>query len=702
MNKNKFIHTKQFGKHDCGIACLSSLMKFYNFNYGIDYLKDFTVEKQGYNLKDLISILKNFESFSSKPVKIKNENLDNFLNQINSPCIALMDYEDGGHYIVIYKKEKDKLIISDPEEKKISKLSIQEFKDNFSGIMLIVQFLTNTNTINNKQSFKKNFFKQIIKENIKSLILVFILSILLVMITMGLSMYLKVLVDFIIPMHLDSYLPYLGLIFLSCNLLLVLFNYIRNISIIKVSYKIDKQMGEIYFQKIIKLPIKFFENRNDGEIISIFNDSTYIRSIFSVNIVSAILDITIIIGTSILLYKMNSLLFLTVLVPILLLICLTVIFYDILDKRNRDLMRDKAKTTSFLVQFIKNMPTIYSLNKKKYFLSSFDSMFKQQRTSTLKEAKSVNHNYSLKFLIQSSVSIIVLWVGTQQVLTDQITLGTLLFINSLVLFLVNSLDKLINIQAELQKGIVAADRFFSILDYPTQQTKKTKEIQDISEIKLCNFSFSFDNYSNVIENVNLSIHKNERVLLVGESGTGKSTLAKVLAKLYSIDDSKVLIDNTDINKFDTEELRKKIIYLNENPFLFKGTIKENLCMGENFSEEDIIKACQISEIFDFILALPKAFEFTLKEHATNLSTGQKQRLVLARAILHTPNFLILDESISNIDSKTSKKIYENLSKLNFGIVFITHNPELIEQYDKKFILENKTITEIKNNKEVYI
>ncbi len=254
------------------------------------------------------------------------------------------------------------------KRKKISKLSIQEFKDNFSGIMLIVEFLTNTNAINNKQSFKKNFFKQIIKENIKSLILVFILSILLVMITMGLSMYLKVLVDFIIPMHLDSYLPYLGLIFLSCNLLLVLFNYIRNISIIKVSYKIDKQMGEIYFQKIIKLPIKFFENRNDGEIISIFNDSTYIRSIFSVNIVSAILDITIIIGTSILLYKMNSLLFLTVLVPILLLICLTVIFYDILDKRNRDLMRDKAKTTSFLVQFIKNMPTIYSLNKKKIFL----------------------------------------------------------------------------------------------------------------------------------------------------------------------------------------------------------------------------------------------------------------------------------------------------------------------------------------------
>ncbi|MGR5969479.1 ABC transporter transmembrane domain-containing protein [Bacillus paranthracis] len=228
-----------------------------------------------------------------------------------------------------------------------------------------------------------------------------------------------------------------------------------------------------------------------------------------------------------------------------------------LKKRNKNLMINRAKTTSFLVQFIKNMPTIYAFNKKEYFSTSFEKIFDKQLNSTMKELKTVNNNNTLRYLINSSSSIIILWIGSQQVLNDAITLGTLLLINSLVLFLINSLDRLINVQSDLQKAFVAADRFLDILNYPINKIKHIKKLQHISKIQFRNFSFSFDEFSNIIENVNLSILKNEKILLVGESGVGKSTLAQTLVKFYNVEQSKIFINDIDINNFNEEELRKK-------------------------------------------------------------------------------------------------------------------------------------------------
>ncbi|PDY44654.1 peptidase domain-containing ABC transporter [Bacillus pseudomycoides] len=702
MYKNNFIHTRQLDKHDCGLACISSILKFHGLNYGIDYLRDLTFDKKGYSLKDLISLFKKFDDFSCKPVQVDKNKLIDVLERIKTPCIALTNYDNEGHYIVVYRKEKNHVVISDPEEEKITKISIEEFNNVFSGVMLIVEGPKKAfNTINNS-SYKKTFFQKIIKENIRSLIIVFLLSLLLVILTVGLSMFLKFVVDLIIPMHLDSYLFYLGIIFLISNLFRVSFDYIRNLFILKISYRIDKNISKKYFDKITKMPINFFKNRDDGEIISRFNDSSYIRNIFSVNIVSAVLDIIIVLGISFILFKINHILFFTALLPLLLIICLTIIFYEILEKRNKNLMINRAKTTSFLVQFIKNMPTIYAFNKKEYFSTSFEKIFDKQLNSTMKELKTVNNNNTLRYLINSSSSIIILWIGSQQVLNDAITLGTLLLINSLVLFLINSLDRLINVQSDLQKAFVAADRFLDILNYPTNKTKQTKKLQHISKIQFHNFSFSFDAFNNIIENVNLSILKNEKILLVGESGVGKSTFAQTLVKFYNVEQSKIFINDIDINNFNEEELRKKIIYLNENPFLFKNTIEENLCMGKIFDKKSIIKACQVAEIYDLINSLPKGFEFHLNENASNLSTGQKQRLSLARAILHHPNVLILDESLSNVDSKTFKQIYSNLSKLECTIVFITHNPEIINDYDRKFIFKDKTIKEFITTKAVNV
>ncbi|PFQ63066.1 ABC transporter ATP-binding protein [Bacillus cereus] len=696
MKKNKFIHTIQHNEHDCGLACVSSLLRYYGFNYGIDYLRDLMVDKKGYSLKDLTFLLGNFKGITYKSLRINEEKLKEALNYIKKPSIALIEREGEKHYIVIYSIKGNKLVISDPLKNKISTMLIKDFSNVFSGVLLVVESVDqNKNDIFNQRYNKANLFKGVLKENKFLFTLTFILSVLVVGIAIILSFFVKFLTDLVIPMRLDTTLIQFSLVFLVINFVKVLFDYIRNYFVVRISYNLDKGLAEKYFDKIVNLPIKFFENRDDGEIISRFRDSHYIRNAFSVNVVTGILDIFIILGISVFLYRMNDVLFFTVLVPVLLLTLCAIMFYEILNKRSRELMVNEAKTTSFLVPFIKNMPTIYSFNKEKYFLDSFDVFFKKQINSALKEFKTVNINNAVRLLIHSSFSSIILWVGTQQVLTDSITLGTLLLINSLAMFLLSSLERLISLQPELQHAVIATERFLDIVDYPVFNAKDTKKISNIHDIEFKGFNFGYDNSNKVIENVNMKIFKNDRILLLGESGVGKSTLVKNLVKFYDVPPFQILVNGIDINKINTSTLREKIIYLNENPFLFKGTIRENLCMGKKISSDEIIAACEVAEIWDVVSVLNDNLDFKLNENANNLSTGQKQRLSLARAILHNPEVLILDESLSNVDLEKFERIHNNLLKMNFTLIVISHTSQMLKNYNRKFVFKDKTLIEEK-------
>lgn len=695
----KYIHTKQHGQYDCALACVSSVLKFYGFNYGINYLTDFTVVKQGYTLKDLVQLFGNFDNFLCKAIKADTDRLETVFDKIKTPCIAHVKNDNEGHYIVVYKKDKNKLIVSDPKNNKLSKISIREFKGNFTGILLLIESIQDSNHGHNKQNYRRDFVKIILRKNSVQIGIVMFLSILFVLATVVNSFFFKLVIDHIIPKNLDYYLMTLSLGFIGINLLRNLFDYFRTFFIIKISNRIDRIISEEYFKKLTKLPVKFFENRYDGEIISRFNDAVYIRNVIGTTAISAVLDFIIIVGVGAALYKMNSMLFLTVLVPLLMLISLSIIFYDILEKRNKDMMQKRANTNSFLVQFIKNMPTIYSLNKKKYFFESFEKTFNKQLDATLREQNLVNKNNIFKKIIQSSASIVILWVGAQQIIADSMTIGELLFINSLVLFMMGSLDGLIGIQSDLQKALVAGNRFFDILDYPEIKTINKKDVSRVTKIQIDNLSYSFGDSQEIITKADFSIYRNEKVIFIGASGTGKSTLSKILVKFYSIGDSKVFINGIDLNEYDNDCLRDEVVYLDENPFLFKDTIQENLCMGKKVNKEALVRACKEAEIYDFITSLPGGFSFHLNENASNLSTGQKQRLSLARAFLQNPSVLILDETISNVDSENFKNIYNNLLKKECIIIFITHNPDAITSFDRKFIFGENTITEMKNSEE---
>lgn len=677
--KNNFYHTKQQADNDCGIACLVSVYSYFGKkDVNCDFLKDIVMKSDDYSIKDLISITRNFEMFESKAVKINKKDLDRVINSNTLPLIALTHQNGRGHYIVIYKTLKNHLIISDPNQKYISRIKKTAFMNFFSGVLLIISKAdTSLEVLTDKKNSvsKKKYLASIFKNNISTLVMIFFLSVLVISLTLALSLFIKYIVDVILPNHFESALISFSLLFLFINLLNVFFDYLRNILIINMSLKLDLSIASDFFTKLTKLPLNFFEKRDSGDIISRFNDSTYVRNIFSTTLITSFLDSFIIIGMGLFLYYTNPILFLTTVLPLLLLLVVSILFVDSIREKNLTVMRKASITNSFLIQFISNMNTIFAFNKKKFFLAKFHNVFNDQMISTHKEHKLVNLSNSLKSLIQTSFSIIILWIGSQQVLNDSITLGTLLLINTIVVFMLNSLESLISVQSEIQKALVAVDRVFNIINYPVEnEIQKTNSTDKIQEIKIENLTFSYDNFNDIFSGLNLNIQQKDKLLITGSSGNGKSTLAKLISNLYVSPSNTVFINGIDINTFNSEVLKKKIIYQDANPFFFSGTLLENLLMGLDIEIEEVIFACKAAQIYDFILLKEDKFDFYVLEHGSNLSTGQKQRLALARIIIHNPEVIILDESLSNVDSENLTKIHQFLNEMNCILIYISHSP----------------------------
>ncbi|MEO2211271.1 peptidase domain-containing ABC transporter [Paenibacillus amylolyticus] len=698
MSKAKFIHTKQTKKYDCGVACASSVYKFYGYDYSIDFLSDYLASNNRYSLKEMIFLLGIEDHLKTKIVEIDKTRLEEALQTVKYPFIAMSSLNNEGHYIVIYdwSPRNNKLTISDPNHDNITSISLAQFEKMSNGIFVLIEGQPNPIKSDLHKSSFLILIKEIVMKNLKSIIFAFLASVLIVILAIASSFYFKLIVDYIIPRNLDGFISQLSFLFIGIVLLHGLFIYIRGRFIIRLSNNLDKSFSRSYFEKITRLKVYFFENRADGEVISRFNDVSFIRGFISVTFISALLDFVIVLSLGFIIYRFNALLFVVVLAFILILTALTILFYGSIQARSRAFMLTKAETNSYLVQFIKYMPTLFSLNKKKYFLDRFHHVFEGQLKAILRDQKTDNLFSTCKFLVQGIFSIAFISIGAQQIIADSLTLGDLLFINSLVIFMMSSFEGLLTLQSDFQKAVVSASRYMDILNYPELKTGENKlDIDHVSSIKINNMSYRFPNNKCIFEKVNLNINAGDKVVCVGESGVGKSTFAKLIVGLYDSEPHQILINGEDLRNYAEESLRKEIMLIDEAPFIFKGSIRENLTMGDTFSDAEILYACRVAECLDFIYKFPGVLDYMITENGANLSSGQRQRLAYARMILLNPSVIVLDEALSNVDESSLKKIYDHMIQMDATVIYITHNTNLIEKFDKKVIFENNLIYEMK-------
>ncbi|TFF63979.1 peptidase domain-containing ABC transporter [Helcococcus ovis] len=703
----KYYCIKQHDITDCGAACLATISKQNGYKIGITKIREVAgTDKQGTNAYGIIKAAEQL-GFSAKGVK---GNKEAFFTEFPLPCIAHVVVNGSLlHYVVIHKITKKQVIIADPGSG-IVKLRPEEFfgevyengkppKYQWTGVLILLVKSENFKKGDETKGLFSRFFSLLIPQ--KALIFnIFIASLIYTFLGILGAFYFKELLDNVLPNALYKTLMTLSIGVILLNIFKVLLNAFRTHLLLYLSQKLDIALLLGYYRHVIDLPMNFFGTRKVGEIISRFNDAGKVRDAISGATLTIMIDTLMAIAGAIILFNQNSKLFFITIIMIILYVIIVVLFNKWYEKLNRNQMEDNAQLTSYMVESLNGIQTVKAYNSERKVKQETETKFIKLLKSVFNLSWVSNFQTSLKTFVELIGGVVIIWVGGISVINGEMTIGSLITFNSLLVYFLDPVKNLVNLQPQMQTAVVAADRLGEILDLEAEKTekeyKKLKPDSLSGDIEIKNVNFRYGTRKLVLENINIDIKKGQKIAFVGESGSGKTTLSKLLLNLYESESGDILINGNNIKDIQLEKLREKIAYIPQETFLFSGSILENLALGlDTYTLEDIYKASKMAQAHDFINELPLRYETRLEENGSNLSGGQRQRLAIARAMLKNPDILILDEATSNLDSITEKALDRTIHEFAKDIttIFIAHRLSTIKDSDMIYVFEKGKIIE---------
>ena len=694
---------KQYDITDCGAACLATISKQYGLKIPITRIREVAgTDKQGTNAFGVVKAAEQL-GFTAKGVKGDQEA---FFSPYPLPCIAHV-VVDGSllHYVVIHKITKKQIIIADPA-KGIRKLTPEEFFKEWTGVLILMVPTQKFEKGNQTKSIWARFFRLLIPQK-TLLINIFFASLVYTILGIGASFYFKVMMDEILPNLLETSLTVISIGVVVLYVFQHLLGAFRSHMLIYMSQKLDINLILGYYSHVLELPMSFFGTRKVGEIISRFMDASKVREAISGATLTIMIDTIMAIIGGVILYIQSSTLFLIAFIIAALYGVIVFSFNKPLQAVNRKSMEENAQLTSFLVESLNGIETVKAFNSERSANIETEKKFVKLQRTLFHNGVLNNISGSLSGFISSIGGVIILWVGASLVIRGDLTIGQLLTFNALLVYFLDPVKNLINLQPMVQTAIVASDRLGEILDLDLEKTEdEDKKMQPSSlckPLQIKGLDFRYGTRNLVLRNINLNIQAGEKIAFVGESGSGKTTLVKLLLNFYPWEKGEILIGSYNIKDIQLEWLREKIAYISQDVFLFSGTIFENLTLGlPDPTMEEVVRVSSMTCAHDFINSLPLRYETMLEENGANLSGGQKQRLAITRALLKKPDILIMDEATSNLDSITEKAISRMIDEQTHGIttLIIAHRLSTIMRCDRIYIMDNGSFVESGTHEEL--
>lgn len=703
----RYYCVKQHDITDCGAACLATICKQNDYKIGITRIREVAgTDKQGTNVYGIIKAAETL-GFSAKGVKGDKEA---FFSEFPLPCIAHVII-DGNllHYVVIHKITKKQVVIADPGAG-IVKLTPEEFfgdvhkegkppKYQWSGVLILLVKSESFQTGDETKGLFQRFIHLLLPQK-KLIIHIFIASLIYTILGILAAFYFKVLVDDILPDSLMKTLTTLSIGIIVLNIFKVILNAFRTHLLLYLSQKLDIALLLGYYRHVLELPMNFFGTRKVGEIVSRFNDASKVRDAISGATLTIMIDTLMAVAGAVILYLQNVQMFGITVIMVVLYLIIVLAFNKWYEQLNRKQMEDNSQLTSYLVESLNGIQTVKAYNAERKANRETEIKFVKLLKSIFDLSWVSNLQSSLKIFVELVGGVVILWVGSVCVIKGQITIGQLITFNSLLVYFLDPVKNLINLQPQMQTAVVAADRLGEILDLEAEkgENERKKLCPDSlsGDIVFKDISFRYGTRQLVLEDINLTIKKGQKVAFVGESGSGKTTLSKLLLHLYKAESGNILINDNNIEDIQIEKLREKIAYISQETFLFSGSILDNLSLGLDYATmDDVIEATKSAQAHDFINELPLRYETRLEENGANLSGGQRQRLSIARAMLKKPDILIMDEATSNLDAITEKQLDKTISEYseNMTTIFIAHRLSTIKNCDQIFVMDKGRIIE---------
>lgn len=703
-------YRQQLDMTDCGAACLAMIASHFGKHLNVAEVRSIaSTDLIGTNIQGMVKAAGHY-GLNARPVKGSKDVLD---LKTPVPFIAHIHVERPSsdwvdHFVVVKKIGVKWVEIWDPDpmEKK-KKVLLDDFFQIWTGYALFLE----PGDCFTPDEKKNNLFMQFLPVFLphkKLLLYSFLASILLLIFGMAISFYYKYVFDEIVFAKASVSLTTLSIGILCVTGLQSVIGMTRSILLSHFSYKTDLQLNFSYLSHIFRLPFSFFETRKTGEILSRLGDLGKIKETLSNSFLSGVMDIVMLTVSGPILWHINKVLFAISLCTVLLVSIIVFLFSKIYRRYYGKIMAENADVQSYLVESLNGVATIKALNAELLVHDEYEKRkMKAVATSWMVNKFNIFQGL-LTGIINGTSGILVFWMGSGYIIDGLITFGTLLTFNALLGYFTGPLFRLVNMQTDFQEAFVAAERVGEILQLEREQSEPNHyleigEIHGLVEFK--DITFRYGSRLPVYEHLSLEIKPGAWTAFVGPSGCGKTTLVKLLLKFYIAESGQILIDGHDIRDMDAKTLRSKIGYVPQEIFLFSGTVMENIVLHQPTATfEEAIAAAKKAGAHDFIEKLPNRYNTALGEHGGGLSGGERQKIALARALLGQPDFLILDEATSNLDSMSEYAIHEviqGLRKEKITVILIAHRLSTIKTCDTIYVMDSGKIVQRGSHKELY-
>lgn len=481
------------------------------------------------------------------------------------------------------------------------------------------------------------------------------------------------------------------------------FSYFRIVLFVNVTEKSLALLRRATYNHLIKLPLKFFEQRRVGELNSrISADVTLLQETLTTTLAEFIRQIIIIIGGTVLLTITSvklTLFMLAILPPTMI---LARVFGKFIRKFSKDVQAQVADSNTIVEETLQGIQSVKAFTNEHIEIARYKKKTIEIANLGMKSGKYRGAFSSFIILGLFGAISAVVWQGSRLMAAGELDSGDLFSFVIYSVFVGGNIGGLATVFANIQKFIGATEDLFEIFDEEEEKITEIGEIDPKFRLKGCitfnklSFAYPSRPEEEVLKNINLNIDSNKLIALVGSSGAGKSTLASLLLFLHSPNKGELFFDGIDSHDYPLSVLRSQIALVPQDIFLFGGTIKENIAYGKaNATDEEILNAATQANAMEFISRFPDQLETLVGERGTQLSGGQRQRIAIARAVLKNPRVLILDEATSSLDSESEKLVQEALEKLMLGrtSIVIAHRLSTIRKADTIVVVKLGEIAE---------
>jgi subfamily B ATP-binding cassette protein HlyB/CyaB len=614
-----------------------------------------------------------------------------------TPLPAVAKRTDG-RYVVLAKIEAEKVLVQDPVEARPLVLSREQFESAWTGELLL--FTKRAQLRLQDLKFDFTWFIPAIVKYRKLLGEVLVASFFLQLFALLTPLFTQVVIDKVLVHKGFTTLHVLAVGMIALAIFDALLGGLRTYLLSHTTNRIDVGLGAQLFRHILALPLSYFEARRVGDTVARVREVEHIRQFLTSHSITVVLDVFFTLVFLVVMWFYSPMLTLVVMASLPCYALLSVAITPAIRARLHEKFNRGADNQAFLVEAINGIQTVKAMAVEPPLLRKWEEQLAGYVKASFRATNLITVAGQVATGVQKITTVAVLWVGAYRVIGGELSIGQLIAFTMISAQVTGPLLRLVNLWQEFQQVGISVQRLGDVLNTqpePSYSPNRTTLPQVAGQVSFEEVTFRYrPDGPEVLRKVSFSVPPGRVIGLVGRSGSGKSTIAKLIQRLYVPERGRILVDGVDLAQVDPAWLRRQVgVVLQEN-FLFNRSVRDNIALTDpGLAMDQVIQAAQLAGAHEFILELPEGYDTVVGEHGCSLSGGQRQRIAIARALVANPRILIFDEATSSLDYESEAVIQRNMAQICQGrtVFIVAHRLSTVRPAHRIYVVERGEIVE---------